>query len=220
MLQAEGSDSFSCIVAVNEACLHYYILEMKMESRIWKHSIWPAHTKFKRTVSVAKAMTKIFWDIPRIIHIDFTLTCYDSDCSCVSHDIINAWRKHFSTGDKAAYLRCVACLLTYLLTYSMEQSPWEANRFSGSQAIPHSVWNLKVHNRFHKCLPSVPIKVCCYCTVMLGHILLTPPQPFWTLGICKIFPIYHTACLNFHIFGRLKTHLWSQWFLCGKTIRA
>jgi hypothetical protein len=48
-------------------------------------------------------------------------------------------------------------LLTYLLTYSMEQSPWEAKRFSASQEIPHILWNPKVHYRIHKCRPPVHI---------------------------------------------------------------
>jgi len=51
-----------------------------------------------------------------------------------------------------------ACLLTYLLTHSMEQSPSrETYRFSGGQEIPRILWNPKVHYRSHKCPPPVPI---------------------------------------------------------------
>jgi len=49
-------------------------------------------------------------------------------------------------------------LLTYLHTYSMEQSPsWEANRFSASQEIPCILWHQKVHYRIHKCPPPLPV---------------------------------------------------------------
>ena len=48
-----------------------------------------------------------------------------------------------------------ACL-TYLLTYSMEQSPsWEANRFAASQEIPRIWWSSKVHYCTHKRPPPV-----------------------------------------------------------------
>ena len=46
---------------------------------------------------------------------------------------------------------------TYLLTYSMEQSSSEPNRFSAGQEIPRILWNPKVHYRIHKCPPPAPV---------------------------------------------------------------
>jgi hypothetical protein len=48
--------------------------------------------------------------------------------------------------------------ITYLLTYSMEQSPsWEVNWFAASQEIHRVLWNPKVHYCTHKRPPPVPI---------------------------------------------------------------
>ena len=49
-------------------------------------------------------------------------------------------------------------LITYLLNYSLEQSPsWKANRFSASQEIPRILWKTKAHYSIHKCPTPVPI---------------------------------------------------------------
>jgi len=44
-----------------------------------------------------------------------------------------------------------------VVTYSVEQSPSEANRLSASQEIPRILWKPKAHYRIHKCPPPVPI---------------------------------------------------------------
>ena len=79
---------------------------------------------------------------------------------------INIWVKQWKTGLTAKASRRVLVewkksrliILTYLLTYSMVQSPsWEANWFAASQEIPHISQNPKVHYRTHKRPPPVSI---------------------------------------------------------------
>jgi len=54
-------------------------------------------------------------------------------------------------------LSCSIPILVYLLTYSMEQSPyWKADQFSASQEIPRMLWKTKIHDHIHKCPPPVP----------------------------------------------------------------
>ena len=99
-------------------------------------------------------------------------------------------------------------LLTYLLTYryltyTMEQSPpWEANRFSASQEIPHVVWNPKVHYRTHKCplpgpilsqLDPVHTPASHFLKVHLNIILPSMPwSPKWSISLR--FPYQNPVC--------------------------
>ena len=87
----------------------------------------------------------------------------------------------------------ITYLLTYLLTHSIQQSPpWEDNRFSASQEIPHILWNPRVHYLIHKCPPTVPIlsqldpvhtHTSHFLKIHLNIILLSMPgSPKWSLS--------------------------------------
>ena len=84
-----------------------------------------------------------------------------------------------------------------LLHYSMEQSPSSvANPFSASKEIPLILWNPKVHNRFDKCLTSVPTLIqtspvhalqptsCRYILILFSHLRLGLPSDFFPSGFC------------------------------------
>ena len=72
-----------------------------------------------------------------------------------------------STDHSAPYL------LTYIITYSIQQNPWEVNQFQISQ-IPCILWNPKVPYCVYKCSPPVPV---------LGQVSLVHASPLHFLKI-------------------------------------
>ena len=66
--------------------------------------------------------------------------------------------KRIRKGDYWSVIVRGTVLLTYLLTYTMVQSPsWAANRFAVSQEIPRISRNPIIHYRTHKRPPPVSI---------------------------------------------------------------
>jgi hypothetical protein len=121
------------------------------------------------------------------------------DCSQVSH--FNTTKTEiFYSNNK---------LLTYLLTYSMQQSlSWEANQFSASQEIPRILWNMKVHYLTHKRPPTVPIlsqldpvhTPTSHFSILSSHLCLGLPSGLFPSGYPhqnseNAYPIpIHTTC--------------------------
>ena len=77
-------------------------------------------------------------------------------CKYFYSKVIDATNTHiYGTIRKNAFKKSVE---TYLLTYSMVQSPsWKANWFAASQEIPRISRNPKVHYRTHKRPPIICI---------------------------------------------------------------
>ena len=98
----------------------------------------------------------------------------------------------------------------------MEHSPWEANRFSGSQEIPRILWNPKFHYGFYNSLPTVPVlsqlapvhtSTSRFLKIHLSIILpSTPGSPKWSFSLrfphqipVYASPLTHTRYITAHL---------------------
>ena len=78
------------------------------------------------------------------------------------------------------------CLITYLLTYSMEQGPsWEANWFSDNQTNPRTLGKPKVCFRIYKCPPPTPQHPTSWRSIFIlsSHLLLGIPSGLFPSGL-------------------------------------
>ena len=107
--------------------------------------------------------------------------------------------------------------ITYLLTYSMQQSPsWEANQFSASQEIPCILRNPKVHYHVYKWPPPVPtlsqinpVHAHPHPFLKIHHNIILPTMPGsskWRLSFTFPTKTLH-APLLFPICATCPTHL-------------
>jgi hypothetical protein len=81
--------------------------------------------------------------------------------SLYSAEVMKEWTSTFPcacvvcTGKTLPLPSNLCGVIAFFLTNFTEQSPsWETNRFSASQAVPHVLWNLKVHHHTHNSLPN------------------------------------------------------------------
>jgi len=90
-------------------------------------------------------------------HIEFEVLAFNQP-TYFENETAFLWKQWYLRTKLMVSLPRSLYLLTYLLTYSTDQSLyWEANRFSASQEISRILWNLKVYYCRLKCLPPVPL---------------------------------------------------------------
>ena len=134
--------------------------DIQEKNEVWNGFIWLrkgfsyTHLRIRSRTSVLHKRDGISWKVQLLLAVSgfssmesvviITVNGFQkqSHCSGLRHSVSTYWLTN---------------LLTYLLTYSTEQSPSEANRFSASQEIPCVLWNQKIHYRVYKTPPPVPI---------------------------------------------------------------
>jgi hypothetical protein len=107
------------------------------------------------------------WQVHKINSLRYHITLSLTKCAFNKAQwatLYNRWLTVISTFAQNAvswsklFFKLPLFVLTYLLTYSMVQSPsWEANWFVASPEIPRISRNPKVHSRTHKRPPPVSI---------------------------------------------------------------
>ena len=69
--KTEGEAMLERIVTGDETWVHHYQPETKQASRQWKHKELPTLTKLKVVPSASKVMATMFWDMRRVLLVEF-----------------------------------------------------------------------------------------------------------------------------------------------------
>lgn len=84
-----------------------------------------------------------------------------------------------------------------LITSIEETHSWESNIFSATNKIYHFSWNPKIHDRFHKNPPLVPV----LCYISSEQTLSPPPRIYLRFILLLFYHLYGSVQIFIPVFA-------------------